>query len=329
MLKKKIALIIIPVALILILFSCMYFRHGTTKKYITLYGNVDVREVQLGFRVPGRIQEMPFEEGDLVKTGSFMSTLDKEPYIDQVNEAKASITLAKFQLANAEIILERREKLRGTGAISDENYTDALSSRDIALAQLNQAETVLATALTNLNDTQIFAPTEGTILTRIQEPGAIVNAADPIYTLSVLSPVWVRAYVSEPELGLIYPGMEATIITDTPGGKTYKGQIGFISPVAEFTPKTVQTSTLRTDLVYRIRVYASNPDHFLKQGMPVTVELKLEKPISDEGEETADPSDDQDDQEDEDDQDDQDDQDLLIIEVPVDSDEPLSNGDAP
>jgi HlyD family secretion protein len=103
----------------------------------------------------------------------------------------------------------------------------------------------------------------------------VVNFGDPVYTLSILSPVWVRAYVSEPELGLIYPGMAAEVYTDTHGGPVYTGHIGFISPVAEFTPKTVETTKLRTDLVYRLRVYADNPDQGLRQGMPVTVKLKL------------------------------------------------------
>ena len=69
--------------------------------------------------------------------------------------------------------------------------------------------------------------------------------------------------------------MSAYIHTDTPHGKVYSGTVGFISPVSEFTPKTVETTELRTDLVYRIRVYAQNPDRGLRQGMPVTVKLVL------------------------------------------------------
>ena len=88
---------------------------------------------------------------------------------------------------------------------------------------------------------------------------------------------WLAAFVSERDLGRIYPGMPAEVHTDTPGGKIYKGQIGFISPVAEFTPKTVETTQLRTDLVYRLRIIVENPDRFLKQGMPVTVKLPLQQ----------------------------------------------------
>jgi HlyD family secretion protein len=69
--------------------------------------------------------------------------------------------------------------------------------------------------------------------------------------------------------------MDAEVFTDIKRGRTYSGKIGFISPVAEFTPKTVQTTELRTDLVYRLRIYVDNPDRELVQGMPVTVKLKV------------------------------------------------------
>jgi HlyD family secretion protein len=82
--------------------------------------------------------------------------------------------------------------------------------------------------------------------------------------------VWVRAYVDERDLGRVRPGMRLVIHTDTASGKLYHGSIGFISPLAEFTPKSVETPALRTDLVYRLRVVVSDADQGLRQGMPVT-----------------------------------------------------------
>ena len=107
----------------------------------------------------------------------------------------------------------------------------------------------------------------------MREPGAIVAAGATVYTLSLIDPVWIRAYVSEPQLGRIAPGMKVQVFTDSAPGKPYNGQIGYISPVAEFTPKTVETADLRSDLVYRLRVVVTNPDRSLRQGMPVTVRL--------------------------------------------------------
>ena len=94
-----------------------------------------------------------------------------------------------------------------------------------------------------------------------------------VYTLSLQKPVWVRAYVAEPQLGLIHPGAAVQLFTDTRPGQPYDGQVGFISPVAEFTPKSVETPELRADLVYRFRVIVTNADAALRQGMPVTLRL--------------------------------------------------------
>lgn len=266
-------------ALVLIIGTSIYlhFHRKLPTDEIVLFGNVDVRQVDIGFRVNGRVITMPFEEGDLVPQGVLMATLDKQPYADQVFQAAAAVESAKESLENAELLLKRREELVGGGGVSREDYENALTSRNVWKANLTEAIAALGVAAKNLSDTEVYSPIEGTILTRIREPGTVVRESDPVYTLSILSPVWVRTFISEPNLGRIYPGMEADIFTDTKGGKVYRGRVGFISPVAEFTPKTVETTELRTDLVYRLRVTAENPDSGLRQGMPVTVKLYLKE----------------------------------------------------
>ncbi len=137
------------------------------------------------------------------------------------------------------------------------------------------AESALAVAKDNLRYTEAFAPNEGIILSRVREPGSVVRETDVVYTVSLTNPIWIRAFVDEPNLGDIYYGQEAQVWTDSSKDKYYCGKIGFISPVAEFTPKTVETQQLRTDLVYRLRIYVDHPDANLKQGMPVTVKLPM------------------------------------------------------
>ena len=253
----------------------MFFRKANDKNELTLYGNVDVRLVDIGFRVAGNVNQLFFEEGDWVEKGKLMAILDKSPYDSQVLQAEANVEAIEATYLNAQKLLKRRQELIGVGGVSQEDLDNAEANRDQLWADLLQAQAALQAAEDNLGYTDVFAPTDGTILTRIREPGTVVNPADPVYTLSVSSPVWIRAYVDEPNLGNIYFGMPAEIHTDLKNGPIYTGQIGFISPMAEFTPKTVQTTELRTDLVYRLRVYADNPDSRLKQGMPVTVKLKL------------------------------------------------------
>lgn len=252
---------------------------GPRHRELVLYGNVDVRLVDIGFRVPGRVNELFFEEGDFVKQGDLLTVLDKTPYDSQVAQASSQVDAIAVQFANAEILLKRREELIGIGGVSQEDLDNARTRRDQLASDLHLAQAALDVALDNLSYTEVVAPTEGVILTRVREPGTVVNAADPVFTLSVASPVWVRAYVDEPHLGDIAYGMSAEIYTDLANGPVYTGKIGFISPMAEFTPKTVQTTELRTDLVYRLRIYVDNPDFILKQGMPVTVKIPLQSRV--------------------------------------------------
>lgn len=253
--------------------SYFLFRSDKQHDALTLYGNVDVRQVQIGFRVQGKVAFLCFEEGDCVKKGDLLAVLDKTPYNHKVKEAISQLEACKVDLANAEKIFERRAQLVGVGGVSREDFDNALTSKERLTAHVAEAEAALATAYDNLSYTEVHAPTDGVILTRIREPGTVVNIADPVYTLSVSEPIWIRAYVDEPDLGRVRYGMRARVYTDVANGPSYEGRVGFISPVAEFTPKTVQTTTLRTDLVYRLRIYVDDPSHTLLQGMPVTVKL--------------------------------------------------------
>ena len=273
---KKIALSISLVVLFLglVIYGSILLIREEHSTHLTLYGNVDVRQVDIGFRVAGQVKELLFEEGDFIEEGSLLASLDRTPYDDQVRQAAANLEAVKVNLKNAEILLQRRKELFPVGGVSKEDLDNSETNRDQLQANLFAAEAALSTAKDNLNYTKVFAPTNGTILTRIREPGTVVNPSDPVYTLSVASPVWIRAYVDEEDLGYVFFGMTAKIYSDTKAAPVYTGKVGFISPVAEFTPKTVETLDLRTDLVYRLRIYIDHPDSFLKQGMPVTVKLK-------------------------------------------------------
>lgn len=242
---------------------------------ITLYGNVDIRDVSLGFRVSGRIAEVCYEEGDRVSKGDVVAALDRQPFEDDVALYAAQLRLSQVTRKKVEMPFQRRAALTKIGAISAEERDDAEAARDEAAAQVTTAEARMQQSMTRLADTEILAPSDGVILTRVKEPGAVVAAGEPVLTLVLDSPVWVRTYIDEPRLGFVYPGRKALVLTDS--GGEYRGTVGFVSPQAEFTPKNVETTQLRTDLVYRLRVIVDNPDKGLRQGMPVTVQLLPEE----------------------------------------------------
>jgi HlyD family secretion protein len=265
--------IAVIIAIIIYLFFYLINKHDK-REHLTVFGNVDIRQVDLGFRVFGKVSSLFFEEGDRVKPGDLLALMESTPYEEEKEIAQAKVMELENSFKKAEARFKKRY-LTDPDAISKENYDDAFYSLEEMKAGLEQAKATLARALTNLDDTKLYSPTEGSILTRIREPGSVLQPGEPVFTISEAQPVWIRAYVTEPELGNIYFGMDATVITDTRGMQSFKGKVGFISPVAEFTPKTVQSLDLRTDLVYRIRVYVDDPRGDLKQGMPVTVKLKI------------------------------------------------------
>ncbi|MDR2367292.1 MAG: efflux RND transporter periplasmic adaptor subunit [Deltaproteobacteria bacterium] len=238
---------------------------------LVLYGNVDIRELTLAFRVPGRLETMALEEGDRAGPGTRVASLDRVPFQDELAVRKAQLREAQAALVNAEKKFERLSSLLKNNSVSRSDYDDALAARDEVKAKVDTAQALVGQAETNLKDAELFSPSQGTVLTRVMEPGAVVAAGQTVYAISLDSPVWVRAYVDEPDLGRVATGLKVRVKTDS--GGDYAGQIGFISPKAEFTPKTVETPSLRTSLVYRLRIAVENPDRGLRQGMPVTVEM--------------------------------------------------------
>jgi len=144
-----------------------------------------------------------------------------------------------------------------------------------AVLKADQAE--LALAQKELDDTSLYAPADGIIRNRVMEPGDMASPQRPAYSLALTDPLWVRAYVGETDLGRIRPGMVATVTSDSFPGKQYRGWVGYISPSAEFTPQTVQTEEMRTQLVYQVRVYVCNSEGQLRLGMPTSVHVDLQQ----------------------------------------------------
>ncbi len=291
---------------------------------LTLYGNVDIRQVDLAFDATGRIVELKVEEGDAVAEGQVLARLDQDLYAhavrlaearrdaqrsvldkleagsrpEEIEKARADVATLEAVRDNAEAVFRRRSELVTTGAVAQQAFEDARAALgevtgrlraaretlalvvagprreeiEQARAQLRADEASLELARNRFRHTTLVAPGPGVVTTRVHEVGAIVLPNSPIYTVALTDKVWVRTYAPETLLGMVQPGMPVEVSTD--GGRRYKGWVGYISPTAEFTPKTVETPELRTQLVYRLRVHIDDADAWLRQGMPVTVHLR-------------------------------------------------------
>ena len=293
---------------------------------LVLYGNVDIRQVDLGFRVNGRIAKVLVDEGDAVAPGQPLALLDNDLLtqqrdqaaaelekqqaslmrlergyrVEEIAQARAAVSGSAALAENAQINFNRVSAMRVSNAISQKDLDNARAQYREARAKLRsnqdqldmllagyreeevlaqKAAVAAAAAALNhaeiqLQDATLVAPQKGVVLTRAREAGAIVQAGQAVYTLTLTDPLWLRAYVDEPNLGRVKPGMPVNVLVDAAPGKKFPGTVGFISPTAEFTPKTVETREVRTALVYRLRMQAEDPENVMRQGMPVTIILQ-------------------------------------------------------
>ena len=145
---------------------------------------------------------------------------------------------------------------------------------DAADAQVAAARAQLALLRHQLAQGDLRAPVKAVVRSRLLEPGDMASPQRPVLALAVTSPKWARIYVDESSLGQVKPGQAAQLSVDSMPERTLAGKIGYISSVAEFTPKSVQTEVLRTSLVYEVRVLVDDPDDVLRLGQPVTVRLE-------------------------------------------------------
>src|ERR1051325_4358565 len=284
----------------------MFERHGTARELV-LYGNIDLRQGQLAFNNSDRIAAVLVQEGDHVRKGQLLARLDTSRLESQVAQAaaqaaaqlqvvtrmrngsrpeemaqaRANVESAKADLVNAERQFERYKnaaEASGGRAVRQQDVYAAKAALDVAVAQLALLRQQLA-------DSELIAPADAVVRTRVMEPGEMATPQNAVFSLAIIDPKWVRAFISEPDLGKIRPGMPAAIGVDAFPQRRFEGWIGFVSPVAEFTPKSVQTEELRTSLVYEVRVFVKDPADELRLGMPASVFLSAESAHQNRGEE--------------------------------------------
>lgn len=227
--KKKILVLLLFVIIGFIGFKNYKSHNKLNPNELTLFGNIEIRQVDLGFRVEGKIAEMLVEEGDAVEKGQLLGYLEDANYKSTYQKNLADIKALSATSANARTKYERNVDLCANGTTSKQECDDLKSSMESLNASLEAAKASLIGNKKNLADTKLFAPESGIITVRIQEPGAIVQPSNPIYTMAKSKPVWVRAYIPESDLANVKYGMKAKVLTDTINPKTdkpreYEGQ---------------------------------------------------------------------------------------------------------
>lgn len=327
--KKGMLVAIAALALIVVAAAVWYFnKDQEASDDLTLYGNVDIRQVSLAFEQSGRIQQLNVQEGDHVKKGDVLAQLNTDALNIQQKQAEAQlkvqeqavieqdagtrpeqITQAEAQLVSAQAQLDKSDKdLKRMQVLFQDTAGQAISKQELDSAKSSQATAAASVkeAAANLNllkngarkedreaakaqvdvskanldlihyqiqQSVLTAPVNAVVRARLQEAGDMTTAQKPVYTLALSDPKWVRVYANEKDLSEIHMGAAAQVIRDAQPDQPIQGKIGYISSVAEFTPKTVQTEDIRTTLVYEVRVHVQDPKDLLKMGQPVTVKI--------------------------------------------------------
>ena len=217
----------------------------------------------------------------------------------EIEAAAHSVREIEAELAQRKLDLERAETLHQRDAGSEQAVDAARTARtrteaalnrareqlsqlregarpeeiEIARATVARAREALRFSRLRLEQTELRSPTGGVVLVKQAEPGEVVAPGTPILTVGDVENIWLRAYVSETDLGRVRWGQRVEVRTDTFPEKIYPGRISFIASKAEFTPKTIETHRERVKLVYRIKIEVENPDLELKPGMPADAHI--------------------------------------------------------
>lgn len=273
---------------------------------ITETGTLEATEVTVSALVGGTVQSLRVDEGSFVRPRDTLAVLDATEWRYQLQQAEANLRAseAQYRLAvegprredviqaeanyeSAKSDLKRMEELFAAKSVSEKQLEDARTrftlaeqtlakmkrgSREEEIAQArarrDQAFAQTASLRKKVDDCVILSPIEGTVTTRYVEVGELVGQGMAVVRIANLSRLTMLVYVSETLLPRVTLGQKAKITVDAFSDRSFEGEVVYISPTAEFTPKNIQTKDERTKLVFAIKLKVANPDGTLKAGLP-------------------------------------------------------------
>lgn len=301
---KNLLLIIISLSLI----GCS----GNKDNQISASGTIETTEVTIGAKVGGQVMNILVNEGSTVKINDTLALLDRSDLLIQLDQSQANfeaadaqyklavigtreedITQAQATFKNAEDDLHRTEGLIKEGSVTQKQVDDARTRYivakqnydklkkglrpeeiDAARARRDQALAQVKAMKKKIQDSYVTAPINGVITHKIVEEGEMVTPNTSLFRISRLDKVQLMIYISEEELAKVKLGQDAKVYIDAEPKKAFPGKVIYISSIAEFTPKNIQTKEDRTKLVFGVKIEIPNPGQILKPGMPADAVIK-------------------------------------------------------
>jgi len=213
----------------------------------------------------------------------------------EIEASSETVKQASITLSNIQKNRDRIAHLFNENVATQEQLDKIETERELALSKLHAAEKQLegkkirAGSLVavrekieanlrllnrQIEDETVSSPVDGVVIEKYVEQGEVVNFGTPMCTIAVMTPVWLTIYAGEEQLGKISLGGKALISIDSYPDRRFEGEVTWISPRAEFTPKNVQTKESRIDLVYAVKITIDNRERIFKIGMPADAYLE-------------------------------------------------------
>jgi len=241
---------------------------------ISASGTIEATEVNVSSKVSGNVLKLWVDEGSILKEGDTIAEIDHTIYDLQLAQAQANEKMAR---ANVKVIAENYQstlKLYQEGTSTQKQKEELETRYKVAQAQLDAAQSLAAQARQMVSYCHITAPVAGIVTHKLVEKGELVTPGTALLTISELDKLKLTIYVTETELGKVKVGQEAEVKIDSYPDRTFPARVIYVSPVAEFTPKNIQTREERVKLVFAVKLEIHNPEGILKAGMPADAVLK-------------------------------------------------------
>ena len=284
---------------------------GNSKDTIDASGTIEGTDVNIGSEVSGHVKEVRVEEGTKVAQGDTLVVIDDTDYQIQLRQATANqdaaeaqyrlavegsrkedIVQAEAAFRSAEKDFKRMKELLATQTVTQKQYDDTearyitaqqtydkvvhgLRPEEVASVRARRDQAIAQTEQLRkkVRDCHILAPTNGTITLKAIEAGELVAPGSNLVRITYLDKVKLTIYVNEEQISRVELGQKAAVSIDS--GEKFDGKVIYKSPVAEFTPKNVQTKEERTKLVFAVKILVDNPEGKLSPGIPADASIAL------------------------------------------------------
>ncbi|HOT97275.1 MAG TPA: efflux RND transporter periplasmic adaptor subunit [bacterium] len=245
---------------------------GDLRVEVSASGIVEpINKVEIKSKASGQIEEMKVEESDPVQRGDLIALLDQKDTQNSYNTAKADLQVAEATVAQKQSDFDRKSELYKKGLLSAADFDAAKLALVDAQAQVVRAKINLDNADIRLKETIVRSPIDGVVLTKDVEVGQIiasgissVSGGTLIATVANMNRVYVKADVDEVDIGVIQPGMSATVVADAYPDKVFNGKVIRIA---------AQGKVVSNVTTFEVTIEVENPQSRLKAGMNTSVEI--------------------------------------------------------